>query len=402
MGVDDVRKCSLPDDAVESSRPPWPYNRSTFRKDAAMITTRFFRQRHFPIAILVVCGLTAGCQSFSLKDKFDLSKRIPWKNDDEPQAPGRVAAYWSEAVMNKAGEKPQRGFGGRVYFYSNKEKDPVKVEGQLVVYAFDEANRDPTDNRPSRRYVFPADQFAQHYSESEAGHSYSFWLPWDEMGGPQKEISLIARFEPLEGSLVVSNQSRHRLPGTGPPPQELAAPSTTFPVEKFTNRYANQQVGYAAETGAAPPVAGQPPAASEMTTTTITLPPRFARSLPHSAAPPAAAQTLSTTVQYGPPNPAPSQYHLRGGQTPSMRESQAASGGNFNSSVAAATPGQSPAHSGPWSHPAQATGPVPPVASHPNWPPSPAGSPFSPQPPAWGYSRGYSGFSTPGFGTNSH
>jgi hypothetical protein len=45
------------------------------------------------------------------------------------------------------------------------------------------------------------------------GHSYSVWIPWDEVGGPQKEISLIARFTPEKGSVVVSEQTKQILPG---------------------------------------------------------------------------------------------------------------------------------------------------------------------------------------------
>jgi hypothetical protein len=40
------------------------------------------------------------------------------------------------------------------------------------------------------------------------------WLPWDGADGPSTEVSLVARFEPLEGGgLVVSEQARQRLPG---------------------------------------------------------------------------------------------------------------------------------------------------------------------------------------------
>jgi hypothetical protein len=99
-------------------------------------------------------------------------------------------------------------------FYDKHEEKPILVEGQLVVYAFDETNRSVTDNKPTRRYVFPPDQVALRLSKSELGASYSFWLPWDEAGGPQTEVSLICRFEPKGGAVVASEQTRHRLPGT--------------------------------------------------------------------------------------------------------------------------------------------------------------------------------------------
>ena len=116
-------------------------------------------------------------------------------------------------MLHQGGKKPQRGFGGRLIFYGEDNEKPVLVDGQLVVYAFDESNREATDNKPTRRYVFPADQVARRMSKSELGPSYSFWLPWDEVGGPQTEISLIPRFEPKEGPIVIGEQTKHLLAG---------------------------------------------------------------------------------------------------------------------------------------------------------------------------------------------
>jgi hypothetical protein len=98
-------------------------------------------------------------------------------------------------------------------FYDKEGKKPILVEGQLVVYAFDETGRQQTDNKPTRRYVFPADQMSLHMSKSDIGASYSFWLPWDEVGGPKTEVGLICRFEPKGGGVVTGEQTHHLLPG---------------------------------------------------------------------------------------------------------------------------------------------------------------------------------------------
>ncbi len=98
-------------------------------------------------------------------------------------------------------------------FYEGKKEDPIKVEGTLVVYAFDETDRDANNARPDRKYVFTPQQLPLHYSKSKVGHSYSVWLPWDEVGGLQKEITLIVRFEPKEGAVAISDPCRQLLPG---------------------------------------------------------------------------------------------------------------------------------------------------------------------------------------------
>ncbi|MGI9428860.1 MAG: hypothetical protein ACR2NM_09400, partial [Bythopirellula sp.] len=104
--------------------------------------------------------------------------------------------------------------------------------GQLVIYAYDEQSRAAYETQPTRRFVFPAEQFTRHESECQLGASYSIWLPWDEVGGAQKNISLIARFEPKEGAVVAGNQTRHLLPGSA----QLATGETmpaTKPVDEI-------------------------------------------------------------------------------------------------------------------------------------------------------------------------
>jgi hypothetical protein len=98
--------------------------------------------------------------------------------DDKSEKPDRVIALWSDTILTRSDTPPVRGFGGRLMFYEGKKEKPVKVDGVLVVYAFDEGGRDPNSARPDRKYVITAEQLPAHYSKSKIGHSYSVWIPW--------------------------------------------------------------------------------------------------------------------------------------------------------------------------------------------------------------------------------
>ncbi len=232
---------------------------------------------------------TPGTDNWKFANLFDLDKGLPWEDDSpKPQVPARVVGTWTDAVLRQDGQMPQRGFGGRLFFYSRDSKAPVLVDGQLVVYAFDESGRDATDNRPTRRYVFPAEQLTLHESDADLGTSYSFWLPWDEVGGPQTEVSLICRFQPKGGSVVVSEQTRHLLPGTMDPGTMIAGRTSPRLPEGVPSRPAVRQTPYSPESptrGLAQTASyeGQPGVAAphplgenrQMTTTSISLPASF-------------------------------------------------------------------------------------------------------------------------------
>lgn len=157
----------------------------------------------------------AEAEKWKLVKKLDPRRAIGMKKDEpaEPQIPTRMVATWVDATLQKPGQRPVRGFGGRIVFFNSDGDDSVRVAGQLVVYAFDETDRASYETQPTRRFVFRAEQFVKHESPSQFGPSYSVWLPWDEVGGPQKNISLIARFEPQGGAMIIGEQTAHLLPG---------------------------------------------------------------------------------------------------------------------------------------------------------------------------------------------
>ncbi|MEX2114073.1 MAG: hypothetical protein WD845_12855 [Pirellulales bacterium] len=124
-----------------------------------------------------------------------------------------MTALWTDTVLVEAGVV---GFGGRIMFYGRGDEDPIVVEGELTVFAYDDTGDVSDEAVPARKYVFRAEELSKHYSESKLGHSYSFWVPWGRVGGPQRQVSLIARFKSAKGGVVMSEMTRHLLPGAQP------------------------------------------------------------------------------------------------------------------------------------------------------------------------------------------
>ena len=161
------------------------------------------------ILILLSCCCMVGCQ-FAPKKLPDSWK---WGEDDKPALPDRILAVWTDTVLHQPNQPGVRGFGGRVFFYLKDQTDPIEVDGKLAVYVFDAEDADPMNQKPLRKYVFTADQFASHMSKTSIGPSYSVWLPWGEVGGPQMKLSIIARFEGVDGGTTISDPTIKLLPG---------------------------------------------------------------------------------------------------------------------------------------------------------------------------------------------
>ncbi len=181
------------------------------------LTIRWSSQLVYLICYLLISlslSVGSGCQ-FAPKEK---AISWPWKKDEVKPLPDRILAVWTDSVLHQPKQAGVRGFGGRVYFYGKDSTDPIEVDGSLAVYVFDADDINLNSQKPLRKFVFTADQFKDHMSKTSIGRSYSVWLPWGEIGGPPRRLSLIARFEGREGGTTISDPTIKLLPGV--PTQE--------------------------------------------------------------------------------------------------------------------------------------------------------------------------------------
>lgn len=146
--------------------------------------------------------------------EFPKHRAFRWfTDDDEPVTPKSATAMWTDTVMHQPGQPATRGLGGRFHFFADDVEKPVVVDGTLTIYAFD-GDGGATAVKPEKKFIFLPEQLSEHQSPSALGPSYSFWLPWDPVGGPQRTLSLIARMESKDGSVVLTKPTKVVLSGT--------------------------------------------------------------------------------------------------------------------------------------------------------------------------------------------
>lgn len=208
----------------------------------------------------LACG--GGCTSLETpKFSADSFKKV-FEKKDAVVAPESVAVVWTTAVLEKEAARPTRGFGGMVTFYETDNKKPVRVKGELTVYAYENGIGDPEKSKPDRKYVFTTEQLDKRCGEGPIGPAYNIWIPWDEANGPRREVGLIVRFDPAEGKTVMAKPTHNVLPGQDKKKSEVVA--TSF----------NETAGFTrlppVDAASEPPVAG----GTKMQTATFALPRR--------------------------------------------------------------------------------------------------------------------------------
>jgi len=240
------------------------------------------------IAVLVLAAAcSSGCKTIAVpswtKSWFPAAE--PKIDESKYPRPVRLAVVWSPAMLNTPGKKPTRGFGGRIYFYDAANKT-VAVEGQLVVYGYDDSQHRAEGKTPDRKYAFTPEQFTEHFSETELGASYSVWIPWDEVGGQQVEVSLVPIFTATSGQLVVGQSSKNLLPGPTTENSPTKFEHLTMPPPLLSNQPERDGVQRAAFEQMVPhPIGQQDPVAFQETTVRVpsTLAEQLAKANPQTS-----------------------------------------------------------------------------------------------------------------------
>lgn len=230
------------------------------------------------LVCLLILLLSSGCQFTPSTPKM----RWPWTKEKSIPQPDRVVAVWTDTVLHQTGQAGVRGFGGRVYFYEQDKTEPIEIDGGLAVYVFDADKLQAHDQRPLRKFMFTAEQFATHMSRTSLGPSYSVWLPWGEVGGPPLRLSLIVRYEGATGGTTISEPTIKLLPGVPArsilSEQELAELRSDSSVQLVGHTTALKTQGQAGDNDNDPSVQTlNPPSRRTQNIKTIDLPPSFQR-----------------------------------------------------------------------------------------------------------------------------
>jgi hypothetical protein len=208
-----------------------------------------------------------------------------------PVEPASMAVVWKDSVYEQPGVPSVKGFGGRFFIY-DAQNNPIKSDGELIVYGYDESNpihSDGSHTGADKKFVFPSDKFQHHFSDSDLGASYSVWIPWEKVGGPRKSITLIPIFKTNSGNVLRCGQSLVVLPGRTPQTanastngSQITNTPNLVAQASFQQPIAEQSNGHISQVSANTDILGKK---SGIRTTTFSLPPSLGKKMSANPAP---------------------------------------------------------------------------------------------------------------------
>jgi|GEM_PF-1304573 len=166
---------------------------------------------------------TTGCSSRNLLDSSllgdsfsssikDFQKKLFQKKKN--RIPVRCDVRWEAAKGPKLNGQPGRGFRGWVNFFAPGSPEPVKVDGDVRIYVFDDQGTIEEQAKPIHQFDFNAVTWNAYLYKKEIGPTYGLFVPYTRPNNLEAKVSLMIRLKPKIGSVIYSDMVTIHLPGT--------------------------------------------------------------------------------------------------------------------------------------------------------------------------------------------
>jgi hypothetical protein len=162
-------------------------------------------------SLLLFAGFCSGCAELSL---FTLASRPDFREATAGNPAIEAVCLWQPAEGRGLDDLPARGFAGQVLFFTTGSNEPVKVEGDVCVYVFDDVGTEEEQARPIHQFNFNTESWNAFLRDANVGPSYQVFVPYTRKGADQAKCAIRIRFTPADGGPVVySRMDAIELPG---------------------------------------------------------------------------------------------------------------------------------------------------------------------------------------------
>jgi len=172
------------------------------------------------LVLSCVMAIGSGCSSVGALSKLPgMAKKIPEAKPNDPVV--EIVGLWQPAKGKGLDDLPTRGFAGQIMFFTRGQKSPVKIDGDVRVYVFDDTGTREEQAKPVHQFDFVDGAWNGYLYDVNVGPSYYVFIPYTRDGSMQTNCTLRVRLEQKSGGTVYSEVANVVLSGS---PREEKAP----------------------------------------------------------------------------------------------------------------------------------------------------------------------------------
>ncbi len=167
-------------------------------------------QKHITATLVTLTLFATGCTT--MVPVFPWKQSLPEASKKDPVV--EILGLWQPAEGTGLDGLPARGFAGQLLFFNRGSKSPVKVNGDIRIYVFDDYGSVEDQSTPIDQFDFVEGTWQAHLHVGTLGPSYNVFIPYSRKANKnQAKCSLRVRLKPANGPTVFSEMVAVTLPG---------------------------------------------------------------------------------------------------------------------------------------------------------------------------------------------
>ncbi len=151
----------------------------------------------------------------------------------------RVVCLWEPAV-GKIPNGPKRGIIGQVLFFEGRDTAPVKVDGEVVIYVFDDHGSIEDQSKPIHKLALSPEELKAVHAETAVGHSYHIPVPYPKDHGLTTTCTMRVKHTSVDGHVSYSDLASVLLLGKSRPSSTMKVKREIAPVSELSERDISQ------------------------------------------------------------------------------------------------------------------------------------------------------------------
>lgn len=159
----------------------------------------------FALSILV----NVGCSSMGVHLPWE--KSVPTASEKHPVI--EVMALWQPGEGRGLDHLPTRGFAGQILFFAAGIETPVKVDGDVSIYVFDDSGSRDEQKKPIHEFNFDAGSWNTYFRDTNFGPAYQVFIPYTRRGSHQANCAIRIKYQPKTGTQMFSDVANIVLKG---------------------------------------------------------------------------------------------------------------------------------------------------------------------------------------------
>lgn len=166
------------------------------------------------VASLVLTTTICGCTHTTDSLVASAKSSVAQVTGGQAHPVAKILCLWEASQGQAPDGTSSKGAAGQILFFAARNPTPIKVDGRIDIYQFDNHGTVEEQSKPIHKFTFDSGAWNAHLTDGVLGPSYNVFIPHMRKTSFQTNCTMKIKFTPADGGMpIYSSMDSVRLDG---------------------------------------------------------------------------------------------------------------------------------------------------------------------------------------------